>query len=63
MAIYSSFAKEGNLGDLFAKMETISTLLNVVGIGVGVQLASNICSMILSIPIRITTFELPDFQN
>ncbi|OMP03100.1 hypothetical protein CCACVL1_02567 [Corchorus capsularis] len=44
LPIYSSFAKEGNLSDLFAKGEAISTLFNVVGIGVGIQLASTVCS-------------------
>ncbi|KAJ4726878.1 protein root UVB sensitive 2, chloroplastic-like [Melia azedarach] len=44
LPIYSSFAKEGNLSDLFAKGEAISTLFNVVGIGAGIQLASTICS-------------------
>ncbi|XP_027365418.1 protein root UVB sensitive 2, chloroplastic-like isoform X1 [Abrus precatorius] len=44
LPIYSSFAKEGNLSDLFAKGEAISTLFNVVGIGVGIQLASTICT-------------------
>ncbi|XP_073156984.1 protein root UVB sensitive 2, chloroplastic isoform X1 [Henckelia pumila] len=44
LPIYSSFAKEGNLSDLFAKGEAISTLCNVFGIGVGIQLASTICS-------------------
>ncbi|XP_015868094.2 protein root UVB sensitive 2, chloroplastic isoform X1 [Ziziphus jujuba] len=44
LPIYSSFAKEGNLSDLFAKGEAISTLFNVVGMGVGIQLASTICS-------------------
>ncbi|KAI4326559.1 hypothetical protein MLD38_031862 [Melastoma candidum] len=44
LPIYSSFAKEGNLSDLFAKGEAISTLFNIVGIGVGIQLASTICS-------------------
>ncbi|GLU03634.1 hypothetical protein SLE2022_208230 [Rubroshorea leprosula] len=44
LPIYSSFAKEGNLSDLFAKGEAISTLFNVVGLGVGIQLASTICS-------------------
>ncbi|KAG4946947.1 hypothetical protein JHK87_042954 [Glycine soja] len=42
LPIYSSFAKEGNLGDLFAKGEAFSTLFNVIGIGVGIQLASTI---------------------
>lgn len=46
LPIYSSFAKEGNLSDLFAKGEAISTLFNVVGIGAGLQLASTICSSI-----------------
>ncbi|MQM00878.1 hypothetical protein Taro_033630 [Colocasia esculenta] len=46
LPIYSSFAKEGNLSDLFAKGEAISTLFNVVGLGVGIQLASTICSSI-----------------
>ncbi|KAL2327923.1 hypothetical protein Fmac_021350 [Flemingia macrophylla] len=32
LPIYSSFAKEGNLSDLFAKGEVFSTLCNVVGI-------------------------------
>ncbi|ONK57377.1 uncharacterized protein A4U43_C10F19460 [Asparagus officinalis] len=44
LPIYSSFAKEGNLSDLFAKGEAISTLFNVLGMGVGIQLASTICS-------------------
>ncbi|KAL2321045.1 hypothetical protein Fmac_030014 [Flemingia macrophylla] len=44
LPIYSSFAKEGNLSDLFAKGEAFSTLCNVVGIGVGIQLASTICA-------------------
>ncbi|KAG7951108.1 hypothetical protein I3843_13G150300 [Carya illinoinensis] len=46
LPIYSSFAKEGNLSDLFAKGEAISTLFNVVGLGAGIQLASTICSSI-----------------
>ncbi|KAK9140618.1 hypothetical protein Scep_010299 [Stephania cephalantha] len=44
LPIYSSFAKEGNLSDLFAKGEAISTLFNVAGLGVGIKLASTICS-------------------
>ncbi|KAK7378468.1 hypothetical protein VNO80_03910 [Phaseolus coccineus] len=44
LPIYSSFAKEGNLSDLFAKGEAFSTLFNVIGIGVGIQLASTICA-------------------
>ncbi|GLJ11770.1 hypothetical protein SUGI_0176530 [Cryptomeria japonica] len=44
LPIYSSFAKEGNLSDLYAKGEAISTLFNVVGLGVGIQLASTACS-------------------
>ncbi|XP_052186060.1 protein root UVB sensitive 2, chloroplastic isoform X2 [Diospyros lotus] len=44
LPIYSSFAKEGNLSDLFAKGEAISTLFNVVGMGAGIHLASTICS-------------------
>ncbi|WOL04086.1 protein root UVB sensitive 2, chloroplastic [Canna indica] len=46
LPIYSSFAKEGNLSDLFAKGEAISTLFNVVGIGAGIHLASTVCSSI-----------------
>lgn len=46
LPIYSSFAREGNLSDLFAKGEAISTLFNVVGIGAGIQLASTVCSSI-----------------
>ncbi|KAJ6828793.1 protein root UVB sensitive 2, chloroplastic [Iris pallida] len=46
LPIYSSFAKEGNLSDLFAKGEAISTLFNVLGLGVGIQLASTVCSSI-----------------
>ena len=42
-SIYSSFSKEGNHNDLFAKGEAFSTLFNVIGIGVGIQLASTIC--------------------
>lgn len=44
LPIYSSFAKEGNLSDLFAKGEAISTLFNVLGLGAGIQLASTVCS-------------------
>ncbi|KAI0513673.1 hypothetical protein KFK09_009703 [Dendrobium nobile] len=44
LPIYSSFVKEGNLSDLFAKGEAISTLFNVVGMGAGIQLASTVCS-------------------
>ncbi|KAJ0054057.1 hypothetical protein Pint_01735 [Pistacia integerrima] len=44
LPIYSSFAKEGNLSDLFAKGEAISTLFNVVGIGAGIQMAATVCS-------------------
>ncbi|KAH9298670.1 hypothetical protein KI387_030352, partial [Taxus chinensis] len=44
LPIYSCFAKEGNLSDLYAKGEAISTLFNVVGLGVGIQLASTACS-------------------
>ncbi|KAK4573690.1 hypothetical protein RGQ29_031581 [Quercus rubra] len=44
LPIYSSFAKEGNLSDLFAKGEAISTLFNVVGLGAGIFLASTVCS-------------------
>ncbi|KAH1256728.1 Protein root UVB sensitive 2, chloroplastic [Glycine max] len=44
LPIYSSFSKEGNLSDLFAKEEEFSTLFNVIGIGVGIQLASTICA-------------------
>ncbi|KAF9605642.1 hypothetical protein IFM89_017985, partial [Coptis chinensis] len=44
LPIYSSFAKEGNLSDLFAKGEAMSTLANVLGIGTGIYLASTVCS-------------------
>ncbi|KAL8549769.1 hypothetical protein ACS0TY_008563 [Phlomoides rotata] len=44
LPIYSSFAKEGNLSDLFAKGEAISTVFNVLGLGAGIQLASTVCS-------------------
>lgn len=44
LPIYSAFAKEGNLSDLFAKGEAISTVANVLGIGAGIYLASTICS-------------------
>ncbi|KAK4573076.1 hypothetical protein RGQ29_031161 [Quercus rubra] len=44
LPIYSSFAKEGNLSDLFAKGEAISTVFNVVGLGAGIFLASTVCS-------------------
>ncbi|GJN27034.1 hypothetical protein PR202_gb15012 [Eleusine coracana subsp. coracana] len=44
LPIYTSFAKEGNLSDLFAKGEAISTLFNVMGIGAGIGLASTVCS-------------------
>jgi hypothetical protein len=41
LPVYSSFAKEGNLSDLYAKGEASSTLSNVLGLGVGIHLASN----------------------
>ncbi|XP_050106661.1 protein root UVB sensitive 2, chloroplastic-like [Malus sylvestris] len=44
LPIYSAFAKEGNLSDLFAKGEAISTVFNVIGMGAGIQLASTVCS-------------------
>lgn len=44
LPIYSAFAKEGNLSDLYAKGEAISTLFNVFGLGVGIRLASTVCS-------------------
>ncbi|XP_058094531.1 protein root UVB sensitive 2, chloroplastic-like isoform X3 [Magnolia sinica] len=44
LPIYSSFAKEGNLSDLFAKGEAISALFNIAGMGAGIQLASTVCS-------------------
>ena len=44
LPIYSSFAKEGNLSDLFAKGEAISTVFNVLGLGAGIQLVSTVCS-------------------
>jgi hypothetical protein len=46
LPIYSSFAREGNLSDLYAKGEAISTLSNVLGLGVGIQLASTVCASI-----------------
>lgn len=63
LPIYSSFAKEGNLSDLFAKGEAISTLFNVVGIGAGIQLASTVCSSMqgkveLSHPIIYLQFQI-----
>ncbi|KAL2934731.1 Protein root UVB sensitive 2 chloroplastic [Bienertia sinuspersici] len=44
LPLYSSFAKEGNLSDLVAKGEALSTLFNVIGIGAGITLASTICT-------------------
>ncbi|XP_071689448.1 protein root UVB sensitive 2, chloroplastic-like [Rutidosis leptorrhynchoides] len=44
LPIYSSFAKEGNLSDLYAKGEAISTVFNVVGLGAGIQLLSTVCT-------------------
>ncbi|KAI3829759.1 hypothetical protein L1987_03887 [Smallanthus sonchifolius] len=44
LPIYSSFAKEGNLSDLYAKGEAISTVFNVLGLGAGIQLVSTVCS-------------------
>lgn len=41
LPVYSSFAKEGNLSDLYANGEASSTLSNVLGLGVGIHLASN----------------------
>ncbi|XP_056684988.1 protein root UVB sensitive 2, chloroplastic isoform X2 [Spinacia oleracea] len=44
LPLYSSFAKEGNLSDLVAKGEALSTLFNVFGMGAGIALASTVCS-------------------
>lgn len=46
LPIYSSFAREKNLSDLFAKGEAISTVFNVLGLGVGIHLASTVCASI-----------------
>ncbi|CAM6090678.1 unnamed protein product [Calypogeia fissa] len=46
LPVYSSFAQEGNLSDLYAKGEAISTLSNVLGLGLGIQLASTVCATI-----------------
>ncbi|XP_021768839.1 protein root UVB sensitive 2, chloroplastic isoform X1 [Chenopodium quinoa] len=46
LPLYSSFAKEGNLSDLVAKGEALSTLFNVIGMGAGITLASTVCSSI-----------------
>lgn len=46
LPVYSAFAKEGNLSDLYAKGEAISTLSNVLGLGVGIHLASTACASI-----------------
>jgi S-formylglutathione hydrolase FrmB len=46
LPVYSAFAKEDNLSDLYAKGEAISTLSNVLGLGVGIYLASNIAASI-----------------
>ncbi|GJZ06687.1 root UVB sensitive 2, chloroplastic-like protein, partial [Tanacetum coccineum] len=43
LPIYSSFVKEGNLSDLRAKGEAISTIFNVFGLGAGIQLVSIVC--------------------
>ena len=51
-SIYSSFAKEGNHNDLFAKGEAFSTLFNVIGIGVGIQLASTICASTVGVKLK-----------
>eukprot|EP00850_Spirogloea_muscicola_P016694 SM000137S00472 [mRNA] locus=s137:311893:315848:+ [translate_table: standard] len=44
LPIYASFAREGNLSDLYAKGEAISTLSNILGIAIGIRLASTVCS-------------------
>jgi hypothetical protein len=46
LSVYSAFAKEDNLSDLYAKGEAISTLSNVLGLGLGIYLASNIAASI-----------------
>jgi hypothetical protein len=46
LPVYSAFAKEDNLSDLYAKGEAISTLSNVLGLGMGIYLASNIAASI-----------------
>lgn len=59
LPIYSSFAKEGNLSDLFAKGEAISTVFNVLGLGAGIQLVSTVCSSMQG-KVRLT-FEITFF--
>ncbi|EFJ36852.1 hypothetical protein SELMODRAFT_77235 [Selaginella moellendorffii] len=44
LPLYTAFAKEGNLSDLYAKGEAMSTLANVAGLGVGIRLASSACT-------------------
>lgn len=63
LPIYSSFAKEGNLSDIFAKGEAISTLFNVAGIGVGIQLASTVCSSMEGKVISFCSFVYSLFEN
>ncbi|KAL3677974.1 hypothetical protein R1sor_020930 [Riccia sorocarpa] len=46
LPVYTSFAREGNLSDLYAKGEAISTLSNVFGLGLGIYLASTCCATI-----------------
>ncbi|KAL7183774.1 hypothetical protein ACSBR2_026030 [Camellia fascicularis] len=61
LPIYSSFAKEGNLSDLFAKGEAISTVFNVIGMGAWIQLASTICSSIEGkVQLQMQTFLVRD---
>lgn len=55
LPVYSSFAKESNLSDLYAKGEAISTLSNVLGLGVGIHLASNLAA---SIQGKVSTISL-----
>ena len=63
LPIYSSFAKEGNLSDLFAKGEAISTLFNVVGLGAGIFLASTVCSSMQGKVQSLMNALFPKFQN
>nr|KAJ0225512.1 hypothetical protein LSAT_V11C100041090 [Lactuca sativa] len=55
LAIYSSFAKDGNLSDLYAKGEAISTVFNVLGLDVRIQLVST--TIKISSHANLTTME------
>ncbi|GBG89715.1 hypothetical protein CBR_g49568 [Chara braunii] len=44
LPIYNAFAREGNLGDLHTKGEAIGVFSNLLGMAIGIRLASTVCN-------------------